>query len=76
LTFASELRKSGVNNRIGFFLHIPFPNPEIFNDLQPHDELLEQLCDFDMLGFKTENDRRDFLDSLSSQTRVTTRSGK
>lgn len=76
LPFASELRKRGVNNRIGFFLHIPFPTPEIFNALPPHDELLEQLCDFDLLGFQTENDRLAFLDSLSSQTRVTTRSGK
>lgn len=76
LPFASELRKRGVNNRIGFFLHIPFPTPEIFNALPPHDELLEQLCDFDLLGFQTENDRLAFLDSLLSQTRVTTRSGK
>lgn len=29
LPFARELRKRGVNNRIGFFLHIPFPTPEI-----------------------------------------------
>lgn len=34
------------------------------------------MCDFDLLGFQTENDRLAFLDSLSSQTRVTTRSGK
>ncbi|WP_348243506.1 trehalose-6-phosphate synthase, partial [Salmonella enterica] len=40
------------------------------------DELLEQLCDFDLIGFQTENDRLSFLDSLSSQTRDTTRSGK
>ncbi|WP_460413938.1 trehalose-6-phosphate synthase, partial [Staphylococcus aureus] len=33
LPFAHELRKRGVNNRIGFFLHIPFPTPEIFNAL-------------------------------------------
>ncbi|HFZ8993088.1 TPA: alpha,alpha-trehalose-phosphate synthase [Citrobacter freundii] len=76
LPFASELRKRGVNNRIGFFLHIPFPTPEIFNALPTHDALLEQLCDFDLLGFQTENDRLAFLDSLSSQTRVVTRSGK
>ncbi|MEG0800674.1 MAG: alpha,alpha-trehalose-phosphate synthase [Citrobacter sp.] len=73
LPFASELRKRGVNNRIGFFLHIPFPTPEIFNALPPHDVLLEQLCDFDLLGFQTENDRQAFIDALSVQTRVTTR---
>lgn len=62
LPFASELRKRGVNNRIGFFLHIPFPTPEIFSALPPGEALLEQLCDFDLLGFQTENDRLAFLD--------------
>ncbi|MBL5882871.1 alpha,alpha-trehalose-phosphate synthase [Lelliottia aquatilis] len=76
IPFASELRKRGVNNRIGFFLHIPFPTPEIFNALPPHEELLEGLCDYDLLGFQTENDRLAFLDSVSGKTRVTTRSGK
>jgi len=76
LPFASELRKRGVNNQIGFFLHIPFPTPEIFNALPPHAELLEQLCDYDLLGFQTESDRLAFLDSLSMQTRLTTREGK
>lgn len=76
LPFASELRKRGVNNRIGFFLHIPFPTPEIFNALPPHEELLDQLCDYDLLGFQTDSDRVSFLDSLSSKTRVSTREGK
>lgn len=76
LPFASELRQRGVNNRIGFFLHIPFPTPEIFNALPPNAELLEQLCDYDLLGFQTESDRLAFLDCLSIQTRLTTRGGK
>ncbi len=71
LPFASELRKRGVNNRIGFFLHIPFPTPEIFNALPPGDELLEDLCDYDLLGFQTENDRLAFLESVASKTRLT-----
>ncbi|WP_313575553.1 alpha,alpha-trehalose-phosphate synthase [Pseudescherichia sp.] len=76
LPFANELRQRGVNNQIGFFLHIPFPTPEIFNALPPHAELLEQMCDYDLLGFQTESDRVSFLDSLSSQTRVTARGDK
>lgn len=76
LPFAHELRKRGVNNRIGFFLHIPFPTPEIFNALPTYDTLLEQLCEYDLLGFQTENDRLAFLDCLSNLTRVTTRSAK
>ena len=62
--------------RSGFFLHIPFPTPEIFNALPPNAELLEQLCDYDLLGFQTESDRLAFLDCLSLQTRLTTRGGK
>ena len=57
-----------MKNRIGFFLHIPFPTPEIFNALPPHAELLEQLCDYDLLGFQTENDRQAFVDCVAQQT--------
>ncbi|MCU6262878.1 trehalose-6-phosphate synthase, partial [Escherichia coli] len=76
LPFARELRKRGVNNRIGFFLHIPFPTPEIFTALPPHEELLEALCDYDLLGFQTENDRLAFLDSVSGKARLVTKGGK
>ncbi|MEQ4531638.1 MAG: alpha,alpha-trehalose-phosphate synthase [Mixta sp.] len=70
LPFAAALRKRGVNNRIGFFLHIPFPTPEIFNALPPHKELLEMLCDYDLLGFQTENDRQAFLECMALLTQV------
>ncbi|MFE8103666.1 alpha,alpha-trehalose-phosphate synthase [Brenneria goodwinii] len=68
LPFAAALRKLGVNNRIGFFLHIPFPTPEIFNALPTHEDLLKMLCEYDLLGFQTENDRMAFLDNLGQLT--------
>lgn len=70
LPFAAECRKQGLKQRIGFFLHIPFPTPEVFNALPPHEELLEALCEYDLLGFQTENDRQAFLDCVASQTRL------
>ncbi|MGB9096969.1 alpha,alpha-trehalose-phosphate synthase [Erwinia sp.] len=73
LPFAAALRKLGVNNRIGFFLHIPFPTPEIFNALPPHNELLEMMCDYDLLGFQTESDRTAFLECLSLMTQLQTK---
>lgn len=54
-----------------FFLHIPFPTPEIFNALPPAEELLEALCDYDLLGFQTDNDQMAFLDCVASKTRLT-----
>lgn len=70
LPFAAECRKQGLNHRIGFFLHIPFPTPEVFNALPPHEELLEALSEYDLLGFQTESDRLAFLDGIASQTRL------
>ncbi|MCG8710212.1 alpha,alpha-trehalose-phosphate synthase [Brenneria sp. 4F2] len=68
LPFAAALRKAGVTNRIGFFLHIPFPTPETFNALPTSEALLQMLCEFDLLGFQTENDRMAFLDNLGQLT--------
>lgn len=68
LPFAAALRKLGVTNRIGFFLHIPFPTPEIFNAVPPHNELLEMMSHYDLLGFQTESDRLAFLDNLGELT--------
>ncbi|SFM92871.1 trehalose 6-phosphate synthase [Izhakiella capsodis] len=76
LPFAAELRKLGVSNPIGFFLHIPFPSPEIFNALPPHETLLSSLCHYDLLGFQTEIDRLAFLNSVSQITRLESRGAK
>ena len=61
LTVAAELRALGVQNRIGFFLHIPFAPPEIFEILPPAKEVLRALCANDVIGFQTEGDRTAFL---------------
>lgn len=67
LPFAAALRKIGVTNRIGFFLHIPFPTPEVFNALPTHQELLKMMAEYDLLGFQTEADRNAFVENLVQQ---------
>ncbi|HDR8928357.1 TPA: alpha,alpha-trehalose-phosphate synthase (UDP-forming) [Burkholderia vietnamiensis] len=62
IPFARALRASGVKNRIGFFLHIPFPAAQVLVNVPPHRELVESLCAFDLLGFQTEPDLRAFCD--------------
>lgn len=39
--------------RIGFFLHIPFPNPEIFFTLPTRQRLVEGMLGADVIGFHT-----------------------
>lgn len=70
LPFAAACRKLGMKNHIGFFLHIPFPASEIFNALPPRKELLEKLCEYDLLGFQAAGDRLAFLDNLALVTAV------
>ena len=57
---ASELRRLGVQAKLGFFLHIPFPPPDIFFKLPWRQQILEGLLSFDLLGFQTLRDRRNF----------------
>jgi trehalose 6-phosphate synthase len=66
MTLAAELRRLGVKNRIGFFLHIPFPTTEVFTALTSHELIARSLCAYDLVGFQTENDVRAFLNYLST----------
>lgn len=56
-----ELRMMGHRNRTGFFLHIPFPPPDLLTACSDHAYLVQSLCAYDVIGFQTENDVRNFL---------------
>jgi len=50
--------------RIGFFLHIPFPPLDIFVRLPWRAQFLNALLGYDLLGFQTPRDLRNFLTCL------------
>src|SRR5690606_27345381 len=56
IPLAAELRQRGCQQRIGFFLHIPFPSPEILVAAPRHRWLVESLLEYDVLGFQTQTD--------------------
>jgi trehalose 6-phosphate synthase len=64
LCMAEALRAAGLRNRVGLFLHTPFPAPAVFMSDPAHAELIRAMCHFDLLGFQTEEDRRAFTDYL------------
>lgn len=66
LGVAAALRGAGVTNRIGFFLHIPFPAPALFELLPPAKALLEAMLAHDIVGFQTDHDRAHFLGAVSA----------
>lgn len=60
MCLAERLRALGVERRTGFFLHIPFPPADIFLKLPWRRQVLEALLCFDLIGFQTGRDRRNF----------------
>lgn len=59
-----DLRAAGCDNKVGFFLHIPFPPPDLLERLPWGRELLHALLSFDTIGFQTRRDWRNFLDCV------------
>lgn len=64
ILLTNALRAKGVTNKIGFFLHTPFPSPSIFITMSKHKLLLASLAMADLVGFQTERDRANFSDTL------------
>ncbi|GGD53450.1 alpha,alpha-trehalose-phosphate synthase (UDP-forming) [Croceicoccus pelagius] len=62
-----ELRALGVDNRIGFFLHIPWPAMELFISLPQHADLVWSLFGYDLVGFQTEKDLKAFCDYFETE---------
>jgi trehalose 6-phosphate synthase len=60
MPLAEELRRSGCRQRIGFFLHIPFPPPDLLAAATSHEYLVECLSAYDLIGFQTEADLTNF----------------
>ncbi|WP_038057370.1 bifunctional alpha,alpha-trehalose-phosphate synthase (UDP-forming)/trehalose-phosphatase [Thermodesulfobacterium hydrogeniphilum] len=61
----SLLREKFPNIMLGFFLHIPFPPPEVFMQLPWRREILVGLLGCDLIGFHTYEYTTNFLRSLS-----------
>lgn len=64
LRLPALLRERLPDARIGFFLHIPFPNPEIFFALSTRRWLVEGMMGADVVGFHTRRWRGHFTAAL------------
>jgi trehalose 6-phosphate synthase len=64
MSVGAQLRRLNTSNRIGFFLHIPFPSPDVFMRLPWRLEILRDLLAYDLVGFQTLHDQRHFIQCL------------
>jgi len=60
------LRQLHPDRPLAFFLHIPFPPPDLFRRLPWAGELLRGLLAYDLVGFQTLRDHRNFIHCVTS----------
>lgn len=73
---ARALRRHRRHAFLSFFLHIPFPSPDIFGKLPWRRQVLEDLLEYDFIGLQTGRDEHNLVASVRSyipEARVTGR---
>ena len=60
MLLAARFKELGVHRATGFFLHIPFPPLDLFLKIPWRLQILEALLEFDLIGFQTVRDMRNF----------------
>ena len=60
LAMPAALRARQVRNPIGFFLHIPFPGPDVLASVSEMPGLIRELLSADLIGFQTDRDAENF----------------
>lgn len=68
IPLVGHLRKLGCRQRMGFFLHIPFPPPDLLHAAPNHAELIDALLEHDVVGFQTHADAGNFKLYLGEHT--------
>jgi len=76
MPFAKALRERGHKNKIGFFLHIPLPPPDILTALPHHERLVGALAHYDLVGFQTDGDADNFARYLTKERHLPSRDNR
>ncbi|HZD90454.1 MAG TPA: trehalose-6-phosphate synthase [Pseudolabrys sp.] len=70
LPLGRELRRLGIGDKIGFFLHTPWPSRRTMAHLTQHRELVEAMLAYDLIGFQTDRDRDNFAAILRHELHI------
>jgi len=60
------IRQLHPERTLAFFLHIPFPSPDLYRRLPWSRQLLTSLLAYDVVGFQTLRDHRNFIHCVTS----------
>ncbi len=68
IPLGEELRRLGIRQRLGFFLHTPFPAMEVLVVLPSASRIVRSLAAYDVVGFQTAADLRAFHDHVTLES--------
>ena len=61
IPLGERLRRQGIKNRLGFFLHTPWPPTRLLVSLPYHERLVRSLLEYDVVGFQCDEWLESFL---------------
>jgi trehalose 6-phosphate synthase len=67
IPLGAELRALGARNRMGFYLHIPFPTADALYAIPHHHDLMRDLSRYDLVGLQADRDVAAFRDFADHQ---------
>jgi len=78
IPLGQRLRERGAENRIGFFLHTPWPPTRLLTSLPFHERLVKTMLAYDLIGFQTEEWLSSFVHYCQTElgAQVDTQSGR
>jgi trehalose 6-phosphate synthase len=71
LTLGAEMRRLQIGRPIGFFLHTPWADRRTMASVPHHADLVRAMLDYDLIGFQTDDDLRNFEDYLQFELGLT-----
>ncbi|WP_245508689.1 alpha,alpha-trehalose-phosphate synthase (UDP-forming) [Bradyrhizobium zhanjiangense] len=75
LPLGADLHDLGIERPTGFFLHTPWPTPDIIECVPNHRELMKSMLKYDLLGFQTNRDLNNFLACLRTHFGLESKDG-
>jgi len=67
IPLGQELRRAGVRNPLGFFLHTPVPARQLMLTLPAHEAIMRSLSAYDLVGFQTKGDLTSYFDYMREE---------
>ena len=67
LALGADMRKLGISQPIGFFLHTPFPTRGVFSSVPHHRELIQAMLAYDLIGVQTDEDHANLAEYFENE---------